>query len=137
MHKIPLSAKKISLLAAYWLFPSLPWCWAKSYFRTLDCLWVSVLQLSFWPLQTPPTFHPPMHTQVLLFHFEWIDSIVKHGIWAAHLQIIDLVLADFFFSLSKLGSGFIFVSSVVNILGLFLSEDFSGELKHSFKFLWV
>lgn len=39
--------------------------------------------------------------------------------------------------MSNLGSGFVFVSNVINILGLFLSEGFSSsELKYSFKFLW-
>lgn len=79
------------------------------------------------------------HKYYSLIHFELIDSIVKHGASAAHLQIVDIIMTQVFsFTLSKLGSGFVFASSVVSTLGLFLSEGLSsGELIHSFKFLWV
>lgn len=53
-----------------------------------------------------------------------MDSIVKHGTLAAHLQIIDIILAHIF-SVSELGS--VFGSSVINILGLFLSEGLNNE----------
>lgn len=38
------------------------------------------------PLYTFPTAHLPIDTQVLLFHFDLIDNIVKHGTSAAHLH---------------------------------------------------
>lgn len=39
--------------------------------------------------------------------------------------------------MSNLGGGFVFVSNVLNILGLFLSESISSsDLKYTFKFLW-
>lgn len=47
-------------------------------------------------LHTLPTLHLPTHTQVLLFHLEGVDSIVKHGTYATHLQIIDIILTHVF-----------------------------------------
>lgn len=39
--------------------------------------------------------------------------------------------------MSNLGSGFVFVSNVINIFGLFLIEGISSsDLKYTFKFLW-
>lgn len=137
MHKIPLSAKKISLLAAYWLFPPS---------LGVELNPTSELQIVFEYQCFICTFglcklpQPSTRLRTHKYYYFILNEQTALSNMAFELPTCKSLIQYwliFFFSLSKLGSDFIFVSSVVNILGLFLSEDFSGELKHSFKFLWV